>query len=91
MPFDDTLPARIFEEPLSDGASKGMIVDLEPLLEDYYRARNWQCDTGYPSPEKMKELGSEVLRLSRRVNNMATSTPSFEFTKGDIQKMVLSL
>jgi hypothetical protein len=34
---------------------------------------------------------SEVLRLSLRVNNMAISTPSFEFTNGDIQKFVILL
>ena len=42
-------------------------------------------------PRSLYNAGSEVLRLSRRVNNMAKSTPSFEFTEGDIQKMVLSL
>lgn len=62
----------MFEEPLPDGASKGMIVDLEPLLEDYYRARNWQRDTGYPSPEKMKELGLEALDEELQVINCKT-------------------
>jgi len=55
-PTDDTLPARVLEEPLPDGGSKGMVVDLEPLLEDYYRARDWRRDTGYPSEEKLKQL-----------------------------------
>jgi hypothetical protein len=31
---------------------------------------------------------SEVLRLYRRGNNMAKSTPSFEFTNGGIQEFV---
>ena len=56
-PSDDTLPARMLEEPLPDGASQGMVVELEPLLEDYYRSRGWQRDTGYPSQEKLRELG----------------------------------
>jgi len=43
----------------------------------------------YRKPLTTKEMG--YYRLSRRVNNMATSTPSFEFTKGNIQKMMLSL
>ena len=55
-PTDDTLPARVLEEPLPDGASQGMVVDLEPLLDDYYRARDWRRDTGYPSQEKLKQL-----------------------------------
>jgi len=37
----------------------------------------------------LSNAGSEVLRLSRRVNNMATSTPSFEFTNGDIQELII--
>jgi len=56
-PTDDTLPARVLEEPLPDGASKGMVVDLEPLLDEYYHARDWSRDTGYPSPEKLNQLG----------------------------------
>ena len=56
-PADDTLPARVLEEPLPDGASKGMVVDLEPLLDEYYHARDWSRDTGYPSPEKLNQLG----------------------------------
>jgi hypothetical protein len=42
-------------------------------------------------PRSLDNTGSEVLWLSRRVNNMAKSTPSFEFTNGDIHKMLLSL
>lgn len=59
-PSDDTLPARVLEEPLPDGASKGMVVALEPLLDDYYRFRDWRRDTGYPSPEKLKQLGIDT-------------------------------
>ena len=56
-PSDDSLPARVLEEPLPDGASQGRVVDLEPLLDDYYRCRDWRRDTGYPSPEKLEQLG----------------------------------
>ena len=59
-PADDTLPARMLEEPLPDGASQGMVVELEPLLEDYYRSRDWRRDTGYPSQEKLRELGLDA-------------------------------
>jgi len=59
-PADDTLPARVLQEPLPDGASQGMVVDLEPMLEDYYRARDWQRDTGYPSKEKLKQLNLPI-------------------------------
>jgi hypothetical protein len=34
---------------------------------------------------------SEVLRLSRRGNNMAKSTPSFEFSNGGIREFIILL
>jgi aldehyde:ferredoxin oxidoreductase len=47
----------MLEEPLPDGASQGMVVELEPLLDDYYRSRDWRRDTGYPAQEKLRALG----------------------------------
>jgi len=54
---DDTLPKRLLEEPLKDGPAKGMVVDLEPLLDAYYDVRGWNKITGKPTHEKLKELG----------------------------------
>jgi aldehyde:ferredoxin oxidoreductase len=56
-PADDTLPERFLQEPLVEGASKGYVCPLEPMLEEYYEARDWDRETGYPSPSKLKELG----------------------------------
>jgi aldehyde:ferredoxin oxidoreductase len=55
-PADDTLPSRALHEPLPDGASQGRVVNLEPMLKEYYEARDWDRTTDYPSPEKLKEL-----------------------------------
>jgi aldehyde:ferredoxin oxidoreductase len=52
---DDTLPARLLDEPVSDGPSKGFTVKLAPMLEEYYAFRGWDKD-GVPKPEKLKEL-----------------------------------
>ena len=42
---------------------------------------------GLPAVRRRRNnAGSEILRLSRRVNNMAKSTPSFEFTDGIFQE-----
>src|SRR5450759_2713812 len=49
-PADDTLPWRALHEPLPDGASEGRVVDLEPMLKEYYEARNWDRKTGHPRP-----------------------------------------
>ncbi|MDF1553390.1 MAG: aldehyde ferredoxin oxidoreductase family protein, partial [Deferrisomatales bacterium] len=34
---DDTLPRRLLEEPVAAGPSAGHVVDLEPMLDEYYR------------------------------------------------------
>ncbi|MFX0153851.1 MAG: aldehyde ferredoxin oxidoreductase family protein [Candidatus Hodarchaeota archaeon] len=56
---DDTLPARLLEEPLPEGPAKGQIVNLEPLLNSYYENRGWDKQTGKPTKEKLIELGLE--------------------------------
>lgn len=53
---DDSLPPRITKEPLTEGASKGHVVDLEPMLDEYYQLRGWD-NQGRPTPEKLRELG----------------------------------
>jgi aldehyde:ferredoxin oxidoreductase len=53
---DDTLPKRLLEEPLPEGPAKGHVVNLEPLLDAYYKFRGWDKN-GKPTPEKLKELG----------------------------------
>jgi len=53
---DDTLPQRLLAEPLTSGPSAGHVVELEPMLDEYYRARGWdRC--GVPSQEKIGALG----------------------------------
>jgi aldehyde:ferredoxin oxidoreductase len=55
---DDTLPRRFLEEPLPEGSgpSTGSVIELEPMLDEYYRARGWNLQTGLPTPEKLEEL-----------------------------------
>jgi len=57
---DDTLPRRLLEEPVPDGPSQGYVVHLEPMLEEYYRARGWD-EEGVPTQDTLKRLGSEAL------------------------------
>ena len=56
---DDTLPKRFLEEPMPEGSgpSTGSVLELEPMLDEYYRARGWDVDTGLPTREKLEELG----------------------------------
>jgi aldehyde:ferredoxin oxidoreductase len=53
---DDTLPARLLEEPMPEGPAEGQIVNLDVLLDAYYEFRGWDKN-GIPTKEKLKELG----------------------------------
>lgn len=56
---DDTLPRRFLAEPLppSSGPSAGSVVELEPMLDEYYAVRGWDVATGLPTEGKLAELG----------------------------------
>jgi len=53
---DDILPERFLKEP-AEGGSRGSVVQLEPMLDDYYKARGWRVKTGIPTRVKLEELG----------------------------------
>ncbi|HEY65700.1 MAG TPA: aldehyde ferredoxin oxidoreductase family protein [Caldilineae bacterium] len=59
---DDTLPKRFLQEPMPEGSgdSTGSVLELEPMLDEYYRARGWDVRTGLPTREKLEELGLSV-------------------------------
>jgi len=57
---DDTLPTRLLHEPAPDGPTKGWVVQLEPMLKEYYRARGWDSN-GVPTPKKLAELELQEL------------------------------
>jgi aldehyde:ferredoxin oxidoreductase len=38
------------------GSAGGQVVDLEPMLDEYYRIMGWTED-GIPTPERLKALG----------------------------------
>jgi len=59
---DDTLPRRFLQEPLPEGSgpSTGSVLELEPMLDEYYRARGWDVQTGLPTRDKLEELGLDV-------------------------------
>jgi aldehyde:ferredoxin oxidoreductase len=53
---DDTLPPRLLNEPLKEGAPKGQVWRRDEMLDEYYTLRGWDKE-GTPTPEKRKELG----------------------------------
>lgn len=56
---DDTLPERFLKEPLPSecGPSAGSVVELEPMLDEYYKTHGWDIETGIPGKDKLEELG----------------------------------
>jgi len=53
---DDTLP-KIVSTALKSGGSAGVKIELEENLRAYYKARGWDWETGFPTKEKLAELG----------------------------------
>jgi aldehyde:ferredoxin oxidoreductase len=56
---DDSLPPRVFNDPIPDGDAKGSHLTKEEfdfMLDDYYAARGWTRD-GMPTKKKLIELG----------------------------------
>ncbi|MGL5512563.1 MAG: aldehyde ferredoxin oxidoreductase family protein [Sporomusa sp.] len=56
---DDTLPYRFTHEPLpaDSGPSSGSVVELEPMLDEYYQARGWDVTAGIPTAQTLERLG----------------------------------
>lgn len=52
---EDTLPRRFLKEPLQEGPSRGRVVDLETMLDDYYLVRGWD-EKGIPKSETLERL-----------------------------------
>jgi len=53
---DDTLPRRLREEPVATGPAAGQVVDLQPMLDEYYTGRGWDSG-GRPSRRQLAALG----------------------------------
>jgi len=53
---NDKLPKALLE-PLSTGWTEGYVPNIRAMLDAYYSARGWDKETGYPTKEKLLELG----------------------------------
>jgi aldehyde:ferredoxin oxidoreductase len=59
----DTLPARNLEQPLKGGPADGHVVELAPMLDEYYRIMGWD-ENGIPTWECLNRLDlSKALNL----------------------------
>ncbi len=50
----DTLPKRLLQEPMPEGPAKGKVVELNKMLDEYYKVRGWK--DGRPTRSKLEEL-----------------------------------
>jgi aldehyde:ferredoxin oxidoreductase len=55
----DTLPARSLSQPLSSGPAHGQVVELNPMLDEYYALMGWDAQ-GIPTHECVHRLGLEA-------------------------------
>ncbi len=53
---DDTLPARVLEEPAKTGAATGKVTELSVMLPEYYEQRGWSPE-GVPKDATLSRLG----------------------------------
>lgn len=58
VPEDDTLSPRLLEAP-PDGGSKGSVVQIKPMVREYYQRMGWDEKTGKPRIGTLRALGLE--------------------------------
>lgn len=54
---NDSLHPRFTEEPMPSGPGKGQVVNLEPMLKEYYEVRGYDWKTGYPARSALEHAG----------------------------------
>ena len=55
----DTLPKRLYDDPIEDGPSRGRTLDRETItgaLDTYYRLAGWDRETGNPPRTLLEDL-----------------------------------
>jgi aldehyde:ferredoxin oxidoreductase len=59
-PKDFKMPGRtVGDPPLKEGPTATITVDVNTMVFEYYRAMDWDLETGKPSKKKLPELGLE--------------------------------
>jgi aldehyde:ferredoxin oxidoreductase len=53
---DEVMP-KLLTQPLNEGGSEGFVPDVDLLLDEYYRERDWDKKNGRPSAAKLAALG----------------------------------
>jgi aldehyde:ferredoxin oxidoreductase len=53
---DDSLPKRLTQTPAPTGPAKGLVCQLDKMLDDYYQVQGWN-ENGIPKKEVLDRLG----------------------------------
>jgi len=56
---DDDFSTARYYEPIKDGPCKGSVLERDVMLDDYYKTRGWDVETGLQPRKKLVELGLE--------------------------------
>ena len=73
----DTNSERFLKEPIKEGPAKGETLSAQAkMLDEYYEARGWDLDAGFPGRDKLEELGlkdlAEILMKMGRLGKPET-------------------
>ncbi|MHB1654717.1 MAG: aldehyde ferredoxin oxidoreductase C-terminal domain-containing protein, partial [Desulfitobacteriaceae bacterium] len=58
---DEVFPDRITKEPLPEGPSKGSVHESDLMLDEYFKARGWDVETGIPTEGTLRRLDLEAV------------------------------
>ena len=64
---EDTLPERLFTDPLPEGPAEGKVLprkEFEAALSEYYRLRGWN-EEGIPSKQRLEEIGVDKAAIKK--------------------------
>jgi aldehyde:ferredoxin oxidoreductase len=60
-PASEKLP-KLLLQSLPDGGQAGVVPDMDTLLDEYYAASGWDRASGWPTRQKLAELGLEFMK-----------------------------
>jgi len=62
---EDVVPERFTKEPMPQGVdyqtNVGVVFPLSEMLKKYYKYRDYEPGTGFPSERKLKQLGLDYV------------------------------
>jgi aldehyde:ferredoxin oxidoreductase len=51
----------LLRQPLPEGGQEGHVIAVDAMLDEYYAARSWDRQTGWPTSQKLEQLGLDFV------------------------------